>query len=397
MDGKNEQSNEVKSPERDKGTNDAMNEPFGPWMQVSYGRQGRGNLGPNQNGNKNGNSGKNGNGFRYTNGTPTPGAGNYGKVGSGTKNVNEPSTSGAENSRQTMGNIKDIAEEVTAVEGQTSVDSQEKVLPSNILTEISNQDFGNKKKTAPFANKYLAHPVTGKGVYNKQLKENVNDKWGKKTGKGLSQPSSTTPSTQPISMDEDIDDSGVLQSLHKNILDSEVPESSNQEIRPPPLFISPSPQPPVHCGREVVSTGPSQNQSIEKRKSFVAEPSCPISKRERSPVPALWEHIRHGICQISFDEDKEIPLAKNKRPRASEVGAASNEETQEVVNLAISVAGEVVSNTIPEKTPRVAFLRAVPFPKAHAPGLGASNLAPYSAREVIIVMSNGLTFFGALS
>ncbi|KAK1582798.1 hypothetical protein Q3G72_018297 [Acer saccharum] len=107
MDGKNEQSSEVKSPERDKGTNDAMNEPFGPWMQVSYGRQGRGNLGPNQNGNKNGNSGKNGNGFRYTNGTPTPGAGNYGKVGSGTKNVNEPSTYGAENSRQTMGNIKD--------------------------------------------------------------------------------------------------------------------------------------------------------------------------------------------------------------------------------------------------------------------------------------------------
>ncbi|KAK1552486.1 hypothetical protein Q3G72_018024 [Acer saccharum] len=123
------------------------------------------------------------------------------------------------------------------------------------------------------------------------------------------------------------------------------------------VFISPSsPQPPVHCRREVVSTGPSPNQSIEKRKSFVAEPSCPISKRERSPVPALWERIRHGICQISSDEDKEIPLAKNKRPRASEVGAASSEETQEVVNLAISVAGEVVSSTIPEKTPRVAFL-----------------------------------------
>ncbi|KAK1566669.1 hypothetical protein Q3G72_002605 [Acer saccharum] len=119
MDGKTEQSNEVKSPEKDKGTNDAMNEPFGPWMQVSYGRQGRGNLGPNQNGNKYGNSGKNGNGFRYTNGTPTPGAGNYGKVGSGTKNVNEPSTSGAENSRQTMGNIKDskIVVEIKAKKG----------------------------------------------------------------------------------------------------------------------------------------------------------------------------------------------------------------------------------------------------------------------------------------
>ncbi|KAK0600294.1 hypothetical protein LWI29_013472 [Acer saccharum] len=137
--------------------------------------------------------------------------------------------------------FNEVAEEVTAVEGQTSVDSEEKVLPSNILTEISNQDFGNKKKTAPFANKYLAHPVTGKGVYNKQLKENVNDKWGKKTGKGLSQPSSTTPSTQPISMDEDIDDSGVLQSLHKNILESEVPESSNQEIRPPPPGKLPNP------------------------------------------------------------------------------------------------------------------------------------------------------------
>ncbi|KAK0573861.1 hypothetical protein LWI29_014691 [Acer saccharum] len=101
-----------------------------------------------------------------------------------------------------------------------------------------------------------------------------------------------------------------------------------------------SPQPPVHHGCEVISTDPSLSRSIDKGKGVAAKPSRSITKRESSPVPTLWERIRRDTCLISSEEEEEVPLVRNKRPRAGEVGAAPSKETQEVVNPIISIVRE---------------------------------------------------------
>ncbi|KAI9195325.1 hypothetical protein LWI28_013839 [Acer negundo] len=101
-------------------------------------------------------------------------------------------------------------------------------------------------------------------------------------------------------------------------------------------------KPLAHRGRKVISTSLSLSQYTDKGKCIAIELSLPVAKRERSLVPAPWERIRRGTYQIS-----------------------SNDEDDDEVPFAL------------------------------APG--ASDSAPNSAKEVLLVMSNGSTFFGAPS
>ncbi|KAK0573624.1 hypothetical protein LWI29_011083 [Acer saccharum] len=62
---------------------------------------------------------------------------------------------------------------------------------------------------------------------------------------------------------------------------------------------------------------------IFKGKGIVAEPSRPTVKRERLLESAPWERIRLGTSLISSNEEKEVPLVRNKNSKVDEVDVVS--------------------------------------------------------------------------
>ncbi|KAK1569308.1 hypothetical protein Q3G72_035249 [Acer saccharum] len=73
---------------------------------------------------------------------------------------------------------------------------------------------------------------------------------------------------------------------------------------------------------------PSFNRSTKKGKGVTVEPFHPVVKRKCSPKVVPWERIRRSTCQISLDEEGDVPLMRSKRSRADEVVCELIEELE---------------------------------------------------------------------
>ncbi|KAK1591938.1 hypothetical protein Q3G72_016303 [Acer saccharum] len=158
----------------------AKDDPYGPWLQVSYGRNMRNNNGPKFAGKRSENGGS------------------FGKMETVNRVESGPSTQGVETSRQDTETRKDA-------------------VPRKGLVEISNIERFNRKHLTSPASKYLVSNLGDKSSFNKSLKENVrkgNMKVNKKDKLHVSYPKY---GSQSKDMEEDLQDSEVLKILHKEV------------------------------------------------------------------------------------------------------------------------------------------------------------------------------------
>ncbi|KAK0599963.1 hypothetical protein LWI29_010236 [Acer saccharum] len=102
--------------------------------------------------------------------------------------------------------------------------SQVKGSTSKILTEISNRKPVIMSQLKPSAAKYLVDSLPIENSLSKNHKENGNEVWSKRKGKGTKKISQHSTSTQPKSMAA-VEDSEVLQSLHNKMVEIRVAES----------------------------------------------------------------------------------------------------------------------------------------------------------------------------
>ena len=215
-----------------------VREPYGPWLQVAYGRNGR-QMGVGYTGRKINSQGYNGR------------SSFAGKTGA------DASSSAADNLRQSKGLGKnsvtnprravitgrvgidsnlgskigsgsrfDVLSEETATEdiGTSSynrVDIRGNTLSKRVLAEISNRKAPNKNYQSSGPSKYLIKPPLVNPTFNKPFKENIRSE--------QAFPISGTPkNVEPAqSIEDDIEDSAVLQSLHKDILQQVQLDNSN--------------------------------------------------------------------------------------------------------------------------------------------------------------------------
>ncbi|KAK0587068.1 hypothetical protein LWI29_016800 [Acer saccharum] len=158
------------------GLSEPSQDNFGPWLQASYRRNGRNNMGLSFGGKISAllvGSGKASNDTRQGNGSPSHGAEIYGKL------TKPP-----------------------------------RIL---VLTKISNRE-GSKKKQVPYTvSKYKVSAGTNKGLLNRPLKENLSG-----VHEGTMSKSINKGKQISIEMDEDLEDSDVLKILYKDMLDSVV-------------------------------------------------------------------------------------------------------------------------------------------------------------------------------
>ncbi|KAK0572010.1 hypothetical protein LWI29_024848 [Acer saccharum] len=224
---------------------EGVKESYGPWMQVSYGRPNRNHLGNSFTGRKGwnqGNGGKQGLGERQ---------GSKPSVGGNDKNeTNEVNRKGAgpfksilkaspikKNGKAAVTNMAGSRFAILNenLEEETSVENlQAKASSSKVLTEISNKNLPTKKFLNPIASKYLIDSPVVKSSFNKPCKENGREGWSKKWGKGAKNNNQISTSIQSISMEEDIEDSEVLQNLHKKMVEIRVAEDQQVDVNKHP-------------------------------------------------------------------------------------------------------------------------------------------------------------------
>ncbi|KAK0571739.1 hypothetical protein LWI29_020839 [Acer saccharum] len=215
--------------------NEGERDSYGPWMQVSYGKSNRSHLGHNPVGRKSwnqGNGGKQGLDVRQGSGSSNAeivknGTAEKNKKGVEIGKILMKVTSHQKNDKLAATNVarsrftilNENLEEENSLENR-----QKKGSSSSVLTKISNRGLATKKLLNPIANKYLIDPATVKSNFSKNSKENGKEVWAKKYGKGTKKNSMQPTSAQPISMEQDIEDSEVLQSLHKKMVEVRVVE-----------------------------------------------------------------------------------------------------------------------------------------------------------------------------
>ncbi|KAK0583442.1 hypothetical protein LWI29_036976 [Acer saccharum] len=225
--------------EKANGGNEFENGSYGPWMQVSYGRNYRIN-----------------NGTRYgyqsfADGKRTGNKGYWGKSGVGGSNKGETPIVGEVKAGQDTGNKKDSTKGTTessfkkAVAATSNVNLAPKkiegsrfaVLSDNldeepsvrkgqapdckVLTEISNQSVPNRRQLCTSASKYFVDSPMDTNI-SKFPKENITEKWVKKSRKSIKKMSHQPVTVHQSGIEEDVDDSEVLQSLHNKILETEM-------------------------------------------------------------------------------------------------------------------------------------------------------------------------------
>ncbi|KAK0606599.1 hypothetical protein LWI29_001323 [Acer saccharum] len=134
---------------------------------------------------------------------------------------------------------------------ENSVEStQAKASSSKVLTEISNRFFPSKDHLNPTANKYLTDSLTSKSSFSKPFKENGRQVWSKKPGKGAKNNSQPSNNVQLNSMEEDIEDFEVLQTLHKKMVEIRVAEYQQNTVSKHP------------CLSDLVSSDAGQQQVV---------------------------------------------------------------------------------------------------------------------------------------
>ncbi|KAK1559627.1 hypothetical protein Q3G72_016631 [Acer saccharum] len=177
---------------------------FGPWMQVTYNRTSRNNVGSSYGGRRNGAgfySSKIGNGNRNTSGTPGHGAGKFGKKGeSSTGNGKE--VAGCDTRKVIHEN-----REVKKVGGSRF----------SVLSNGMEEEYGEGISQA--GNK--SHDMDDAAVktwFNKPFKESLSQK--RVVGKGRNSNKGKIQGTDPQNsdMEELLDESEVLKSLHKEVM-----------------------------------------------------------------------------------------------------------------------------------------------------------------------------------
>ncbi|KAK0584905.1 hypothetical protein LWI29_020716 [Acer saccharum] len=90
-----------------------------------------------------------------------------------------------------------------------------------VLIEISNKSVPNRRQLCPSASKYLVDSPMDTNV-SKFPKENIIEKWVKKSRKSIKKMGHQSVTVHQSGIEEDVDDSEVLQSLHNKILETEM-------------------------------------------------------------------------------------------------------------------------------------------------------------------------------
>ncbi|KAK0587873.1 hypothetical protein LWI29_030273 [Acer saccharum] len=98
-----------------------------------------------------------------------------------------------------------------------------------ILSEISNMSSTNNRQLEKCATKYLVDTNTAKNI-SKPSKENFIEKGPRKNGKAVKKKYQQTVSGQQGGMEDNLDDSEVLQSLHKDLVEVERIEKPHTDI-----------------------------------------------------------------------------------------------------------------------------------------------------------------------
>ncbi|KAK1553850.1 hypothetical protein Q3G72_004474 [Acer saccharum] len=218
----------------------AKDDPYGPWLQVSYGRNMRSNNGPKFAGKRSGNGGSFGkmeSGNRVESGPSTQGVEISGQATEirkdAGKNSNDrssrnglPSTKDMKIGAKKVGGSRfeilteglDMEFEVDLVQSQSG--DQGKPVPRKGLVEISNIQSFNRKQLTPPANKYLVDNMGDNSSFNKSLKENVRKGNVKVNKKEKLQVSYLKSGAQSKDMEEDLQDYEVLKIFHKEVSQS---------------------------------------------------------------------------------------------------------------------------------------------------------------------------------
>ncbi|KAK3204901.1 hypothetical protein Dsin_018947 [Dipteronia sinensis] len=222
----------------DIGSSGVKNDTFSPWMQVSYGRNGKLSMGANSGGKKAGAIGSMGNvssDTRYGVGSPMNGADVSGKgvgnrketvkpyVSKNGRKVGNPVKEGNNN----LGGSRFVVLSKDVIEGSTDkkglhIPKKHTLLPiTSVLAKISNKD-GNRKKLVPStANKYLVTTNSNNRHNSVSFKENRGvghtpalPKYNNSSNKGKQ---------VNVELEEDLEDSEVLKLLHKDMMDTVMP------------------------------------------------------------------------------------------------------------------------------------------------------------------------------
>ncbi|KAK3185205.1 hypothetical protein Dsin_032491 [Dipteronia sinensis] len=141
----------------------------------------------------------------------------YGRVGHNKEawyHGNGSSIFVAETSSKNEGNGKDL--------GKILVGSSNmgKISTNKVLAEISNRKSPSKNHFSIAASQYLVEaPYRNKSIFNKPFKENVNEIWVNRNGMGHKKNIQPITNTTTKDMEEDIEDSAVLQSIHKEVME----------------------------------------------------------------------------------------------------------------------------------------------------------------------------------
>ncbi|KAK1565411.1 hypothetical protein Q3G72_025917 [Acer saccharum] len=204
-DGVEEKEEVVNQAEVNPKGGNVESEPFGPWMQVSYGRNYRTNMGYRA-----GNRG-------YGDGKKSGNYGTDGKTGAGPQQRYEIPGAGEDVSRQVMEQSNSMGK----VRAVRSVETS--VMTSNI------SKLKAKKPLKKCATKYLVDTNTAKNI-SKPSKENFIEKGPRKNGKAVKKKYQQTVSGQQGGMEDNLDDSEVLQSLHKDLVEVERIEKPHTDI-----------------------------------------------------------------------------------------------------------------------------------------------------------------------
>ncbi|KAK0590300.1 hypothetical protein LWI29_025123 [Acer saccharum] len=217
---------------------DVETDSFGPWMQVSYGRAGRNNMGSFYAGKKTGpiaHFGKINSGNRSANGPPGNGAGSSGNTREGRRdsvrgvvgseprkvaNVNRGGKTGAKKVDGSRFSIlsKGLEEELGMDNSGAGPSSHIMGDDSTVLAEISNTGSSRMTAASSTFHKYLKDDVTGKTSANKPFKNIAPMRRIVRRGRLSTKGKSHVIESKAADTKEELEDTEVLQSLHKEVM-----------------------------------------------------------------------------------------------------------------------------------------------------------------------------------
>ncbi|KAK0591331.1 hypothetical protein LWI29_000092 [Acer saccharum] len=228
------QSDQGRNAEQGKGLDSSVNEPYGPWMQVTYGRNARyfGSGTAGKRGNFQSQGGKNGSGMKYGNGPLSQEQHGVDMAGSNEGNNVGVSKVSVGIDKKKIGNKpkngsrfsvlnEELLEEISVKPSHNDTNRQGKNQSKKVLSEISNRKPPNRNQVSKSSSSYLVENNVNNSYFCKPLKENSSEVLSKRDGKGHIKDSRLLSNDSCHGMEEVIEDSVVLQSLHSEIMDLE--------------------------------------------------------------------------------------------------------------------------------------------------------------------------------